>query len=104
MPLTHSSAESDAPTEAELITFWTRVPLLVLDDMGAEQVSGSGWVEDRLYQILGQRHADLKPIFVTSNLSPAELGRRIGERILWRVAELAGKENVVHLTGPNLRA
>lgn len=96
--------ESDASTEAELITFWSRVPLLVLDDMGSEQVSGSGWVEDRLYQIIGQRHADLKPIFVTSNLSPAELGKRLGDRILWRIVEMCGKEGVIHVQGRNLRA
>ena len=92
------------PTEAELITFWSKVPLLVLDDMGAEQVSGSGWVEDRLYQIIGQRHADLKPILVTSNHSPTDLGRRIGDRILWRIIEMAGKGNVIEVQGPNLRA
>ena len=96
--------ESEELTEAELITYWTRVPLLVVDDMGAEQVSGSGWVEDRLYQIIGQRHATLKPIFITSNLSPTELGHKLGDRILWRIVEMCGKDNIIHVTGPNLRA
>lgn len=94
---------SDGPTEADVLQRYASVPLLVLDDLGAEQIRSTGWVEDRLYQIIGRRHANMLPIYVTSNLSPEELGLKIGERIVWRLLEMTGPEGVVHVEGPNLR-
>ena len=78
------------------------VSLLILDDLGAEHISGSGWLEDRLYQIIGQRHRDERPIVFTSNLSIKEVGGRIGERIAWRIVEMCG-DNIVHVQGANQR-
>jgi len=90
-------------TEADVIVQYTDVELLVLDDLGAEQVKNQDWVADRLYQIVGTRHAEERPTVFTSNLSPQEVGDRIGERITWRIVEMVGKDNIVEVTGPNLR-
>lgn len=90
-------------SEQQVIDECRGANLLILDDLGAEQVKDSGWFEDRLYQIIGHRHADRAPTIFTSNLSPQQLGARIGERNMWRIVEMCG-EHVYHLDGPNLRA
>lgn len=84
--------------------------LLILDDLGAEHVNGSGWVEEKLYQIVSARHEGRSPMVITSNLPLVGQGgtdglmERIGERIAWRILEQCGPDNIVHLDGPNLRA
>ena len=93
----------DGPTEQEMIDRYSLARLLILDDLGAEQIRNTGWVEDRLYQIVNKRHGEESLSFFTSNLSPAELGAKIGERIVWRVIEMCGEDNVVEVKGPNLR-
>lgn len=90
-------------TEAEVLEFYQHPDCLILDDLGAEQVSNTGWVEDRLYQIIGHRHGEEKQIIFTSNLSLTKLAGRIGERITWRIIEMCGKENIVEIKGANLR-
>lgn len=93
---------SDGPSENEVLDKYASVGVLILDDLGAEHISGSGWLEDRLYQIIGQRHRDELPIVFTSNLSIQEVGQRIGERIAWRIVEMCG-DNIVNVRGANQR-
>lgn len=94
---------AEGPTENDIIDQYATVPLLILDDMGAEQVKSTGWVEDRLYQIIGRRHGEELTTYFTSNLSPIALGAKIGERIVWRIIEMCGPEKVIEIKGPNLR-
>lgn len=75
--------------------------LLILDDLGAEHVKDMDWLRDRLFQLIGHRHAAEYPTIFTSNLSPEELGERLGERVMWRLVEMCG--HIVHFDGPNLR-
>lgn len=91
------------PSEADVIDMYRHAGLLILDDLGAEQVGRTGWLEDRLYQVVGARHGGLMPTVFTSNLSPAELGERLGQRIFWRILELCGEDHVIEVEGPNLR-
>lgn len=90
-------------TEISVIEHYCRLGLLVLDDVGAESVGSDAWFTDRLYQIIGRRHDELRPVVLTSNLSPEQLARRVGERIWWRVLEMCGADQIVHVAGPNLR-
>lgn len=90
-------------SEMDVLNECRDTELLILDDIGAEQVSNTGWLEDRLYQIIGHRHADDSATVFTSNLTLKELGKRIGDRNIWRIAEMC-KGRIVHLAGPNLRA
>ncbi len=94
--------EGAAESEERVIARYGRVPFLVMDDLGAEHVKGTGWVEDRLYQIIGMRHDDGLPTVFTSNMELGQLRERLGERVVWRIVELVGK-NIVHVVGPNLR-
>lgn len=70
--------------ESDLISRYTSVPLLVIDDLGAEKTTD--WVRQILYQIIDERWIEQKPIIVTSNLNLEELEARFEERIASRVA------------------
>jgi len=94
----------EGPTEAQVVGRYAACDLLILDDIGAEQVRNTEWVEDRLYQVIGSRHAEMRPTIFTSNLSLDQLAGRLGERVTWRIAEMVA-DNIVDLSGlPNLRA
>jgi DNA replication protein DnaC len=59
------------------------MPLLVLDDLGAE--SSTPWAEDKLYQIVVHRHEARLPTVITSAFSLDELEEakpRIGPRLM----------------------
>lgn len=95
--------DEDKTSEEQLIQDYGTVPFLILDDIGAEQVKNQEWVADRLYRIIGKRHGDELPTLFTSNLSVEELGAKLGERIMWRIIEMCGSENIVEIKGVNLR-
>lgn len=57
--------------------------LLILDDIGAEKPSE--YVRERLYDLINHRYTNILTTIYTSNLSPIELGDRLGSRIESRV-------------------
>lgn len=73
-------------TEDDLFDEINEVDLLVLDDLGAENVSG--FVLDRLYLIINKRYEGCKPIIITTNLELEELRNRMGDRIVSRLIEM----------------
>lgn len=91
-------------TEEQIIERYAGIEFLILDDLGAEQVSGTGWVEDRLYQIIGKRHAEMRPTIFTSNDTIKATAARIGERLTWRIVEMCGRDRIAEVRGRNLRA
>lgn len=72
--------------------------MLVIDDLGAEKPTE--WVRERLYEIVNARYEAVRPILVTTNLSPQQLEQRIGARVTGRLVEMC---ELVELTGPNRR-
>ena len=99
-----SCYDDGGPSEREVLRFYKEAELLIVDDMGAEHTSSSNWLSDRLYQILGDRHDQLRPTVMTSNLSISELGDIYGERITSRINEMCNNgNNVLHMQGRNLR-
>lgn len=68
-------------------------PYLAIDDLGAERLTE--WGADRLFEIVNERHNNLLPLIVSSNLSPDGLAKRInrqlgdqtGDRIVERLVE-----------------
>ena len=59
------------------------VPLLILDDLGAE--SSTPWAEEKLYQIVVHRHEERLPTIITTSYSLDELEEtkpRIGSRLM----------------------
>ena len=62
------------------------VPLLVLDDLGAEG-HHADFVRSKLEQIIFQRHANGRAIIITTNLSPIGLSKLYPDRIMERLRE-----------------
>jgi len=71
-------------------------PLLVLDDLGAQQASA--WAEEKLYQLLNHRHLQRTPTIVTTNRELKDMEPRIASRL----ADLQ-TSTVYHLTAPDYR-
>jgi DNA replication protein DnaC len=88
----------EAGAESDVMDSLIETDVLVLDDMGAERVTG--WVSETMFRLINARHDRRRRTIVTSNLAPAELGDHVGQRTMWRIIELA---EVVHMDGPNLR-
>lgn len=85
-------------TEDEFMTAVGDIPLLVLDDLGAERVTD--WVEEKLFFLVNHRYDHRRRTVLTSNLSTEQLATHIGERTVWRLVEMA---EVIQLTGKNWR-
>ena len=106
-PDSNADAVTDHPSETEwdIISACAEAPLLILDDLGAEAVStrGQDWLQDRLYQVIGTRHAEERPTIFTSNMDLQGLVKKCGERVTWRILEMVGQDHLLHLDGPNLR-
>lgn len=85
-------------SERELLTTVQTIPLLLLDDLGAERVTE--WVAEKLFTVINARHDDMLTTIFTSNLDPRQLAGHVGERTAWRIVEMC---EVVKLDGPNLR-
>jgi DNA replication protein DnaC len=82
-----ASYQPNAPQSGqEIIDAIVDVDLLVLDDLGAE--APTGWVHDRLYQIVNRRYEESHPTIITTNLSLDELGEQVGQRITSRLCEM----------------
>lgn len=81
------------------------VPILALDDLGAERPTG--FAVEELATLVDTRHRERLPVIVTSNYTPAELIVRLGDgddargkRIVSRLVDRAVQ---VRMTGPDRR-
>ena len=72
-------------TEDNVLDKYSNVDLLILDDLGAESVSE--WAVDRIRLLVDRRYRNLKPIIVTSNLTPEMIESKIDPRVSSRFAE-----------------
>ncbi|MFF5977153.1 ATP-binding protein [Streptomyces sp. NPDC012769] len=89
-------------TEEELRRL-CRVPLLLLDDLGAGK--SSEWTEDITGRLINERYNASRPTVYTSNLparsgSGPDLASVLGERIVSRLSEDTA---IVAMTGPDRR-
>lgn len=86
----------------------TRIPLLLLDDLGAAKPSE--WTEEMTFRLVNWRCQNRLPTIVTSNMPPVRtsevparqpvLRERVGDRVLSR---LSGMCTAVEFTGPDRR-
>jgi len=89
---------NDTQTEQAIIKEYTNIPVLVLDDIGAERPTE--WVREKLNMIIYFRNnKGLKTLF-TSNFAPAQLQERLDERISSRIIQQC---EVLNLGGPDRR-
>ena len=80
---------------------FTRVPLLVLDDLGTEAMIPNV-TKESLFAIADQRNASRLATVYISNLNADELTERYGERIASRITDSA-VTRAIHFTGGSLR-
>jgi DNA replication protein DnaC len=71
---------------------------VVLDDL--DKVNPTEFGRETIFSTLETRFAAEAPILVTTNLSPAELGKKLGEGVMSRIA---GDCLVIEMVGPDRR-
>lgn len=69
-------------------------PLLIIDDLGCEQASASGWDKSIWDQVFDYRYSNYLATIVTTNKRLKDFTTQYGERILSRVTEW-GKFRVI---------
>lgn len=72
---------NDNPIETAM-----RIPVLILDDVGAEKVTE--WVREQLFLLVNERYNYRRPTLVTTNCSMEELEDRIGQASVSRIMEM----------------
>ncbi|MFI1890270.1 ATP-binding protein [Streptomyces jumonjinensis] len=96
------------PDPEELLRRYTRIPVLLLDDLGAAK--NSEWTEEITFRLLNWRVQNRLPTLITSNLAPVRdpkadprqpvLRDRLGDRLLSR---LSGMCTAIEVAGPDRR-
>lgn len=92
--------EGSEISEEGIITKYSSIPFLTLDDLGAEK--SSEWVIQTLNTIIDRRYRDLKKTVITSNLTLDEIATKIGDRIasriigMCKIIELKGKDRRIY--------
>ena len=72
-------------TEAAFNTF-ADAPVLLLDDLGA--TGRTEWTEEVTYRLIDHRYVNCLPSIFTTNVPPAQLVERLGDRTASRLAEM----------------
>lgn len=72
--------------------------VVFLDDLGTEKETE--WAHQTLYEIIDKKYEDFLPVIITSNLSPSELGNKMGDRIASRIVEMC---EIFEMTGIDKR-
>jgi len=103
-PYRRTDPSDTHPTEAELLAAYQECDLLVLDDLGAEHLSGPEGerVRERLFAILDARLVECKATIVTTNLPAFAMADRLGERLADRLFSTTCAVQAF-LATPNLR-
>jgi len=77
-----------------------RADRLVIDDLGAEYADAKGNFAAILDEVVGDRHANRRPLVITTNLDAAAFKARYDERIADRIREVG---RFVSLAGASMR-
>lgn len=59
----------------DIIKLYCECDLLIIDDLGKERLSG--WVLEKLFQIINTRYENMLPIIITTNYTEQELVKRL---------------------------
>ncbi|MER7750868.1 ATP-binding protein [Kitasatospora sp. NPDC097643] len=76
---------SDTDSERALAAY-SRVPLLILDDLGAAK--SSEFVEEQTYRLINRRYNHMLPTLITTNLQIRDLKAHLGDRVTSRLAQM----------------
>lgn len=95
----YNKEKHEGPTEREILTKYSEVPYLVLDDLGAEK--SSDWATQVLYLIINDRYENMRPVIITSNLTIKELGEKMEDDRL--SSRINGMCETIVMNGPDRR-
>ena len=76
--------ENSTRSEREIVNKYVDLPLLVLDDLGAEKTTE--WSITTLLLIIDGRYSRCRPTIITTNLTLEEIDKRISPRVASRLA------------------
>jgi DNA replication protein DnaC len=76
--------------------------LLFIDDLAAARVSPTGWTQERLYELFDERYVRQRPVLITCDVLPRDLGPVVGPRVSSRLAEMC-RGGVHRIDGHDLR-
>lgn len=84
---TYGKRDSDE-TETDLLRFYGRVPLLVIEEIGVQ--FGSDTERMYLFEVMNRRYENCLPTVFVTNLDAAKLTAEVGERVIDRLREDGG--------------
>lgn len=84
--LKETFSKDNSETENSYISKLSNIPLLIIDDVGAEKVSD--WSRQTFYTLIDRRYRQMKQTIITSNLSLDNLAKNIDDRITSRIIEM----------------
>lgn len=105
LELRSSYAPGARETEFAILRRYAGAGLLILDDLGAEYTRNADWLQEALWHVIGKRHAEMRPVIITSNCSLRDLSEPVkcGVRLADRIAESCGKHGIITVAGKSQR-
>lgn len=85
-------------SEKDVLDIYSRMPLLCIDDIGAEKISD--WSRQSFYTLIDRRYREMKQTIITSNLSLDKISSLIDDRIASRIVEMGV---VIEMNGEDYR-
>jgi DNA replication protein DnaC len=79
----------DTRTESEVMEYYTRPRLLILDEVGVQ--FGTDFERNVLFDIINERYEYNRPQILVTNLQKNELTEFLGDRVIDRLREGGGK-------------
>ncbi len=68
----------DTETEQEFYALVSKVPLLIIDDVGKEEVADPRFVQRVWFQVVNSRYDNMLPVLITANMSPDKIANHLG--------------------------
>ena len=90
--------ESTGKSEDEILNWYSKCEILLLDDLGAEKATE--WSTQILFLLMDRRYSNIKKTYISSNLSLKEISNHIDDRIASRIYQMC---DVKKLTGKDRR-
>ena len=72
-------------TELSIIDNYSKVPLLIIDDLGKERPSE--WTLEKLFTIINNRYENNLPVVITTNYNRDRLRERLANRTNYEIAD-----------------
>ena len=99
--------QKGSETESDIYDQITRVPLLILDDVGKEEVADPRFVQRVWFHMINERYNNMLPVVITANLNEDGLAKHLGgnrgnEAVYDRLQEML-ENGIYKVTGSSYR-